>query len=41
MNADDKEELAAVIAELIRTNRQVHQALLAWTAFNPYIEFKW
>ena len=41
MNATEKEQLAAVIAELIRTNREVHQTLLDWAAFNPHIEFKW
>ena len=35
-----RDELAQVLAELIRDHPGVHKALLDWAAFNPHIEFK-
>ena len=41
MTTREKDELAKVMAELIRSNRAVHEALLDWAAFNPHIDFRW
>jgi len=40
MESNEKEMLAGILAELIRTHPAVHKALLDWATFNPYINCK-
>ncbi len=40
LTEQEKNKLARILAELIRSDPEVHKALLDWIGFNPYIECK-